>query len=119
MCGLTLGFFGVILCFVGMECTYIGGADKTKDKMLLAGTVLHFAGGKYPTYTCFFVSANDKDVLPSFSLGINNTAVRRCVQYFCLLLIHQQDCPNNLCSQCRARSLTVNFVILINFAIII
>lgn len=45
MCGLTLGFFGVVFCFVGMECTYIGGADKTKDKLLLAGAVFHFAGG--------------------------------------------------------------------------
>ncbi|KAM9347297.1 claudin-10-like [Symphorus nematophorus] len=45
MCGLTLGFFGVVLCFVGMECTYIGGTDKTKDKLLFAGAVFHIAGG--------------------------------------------------------------------------
>ncbi|XP_029386698.1 claudin-10-like [Echeneis naucrates] len=45
MCGLTLGFFGVVLCFLGMECTYIGGADKTKDKMLFAGAVFHVVGG--------------------------------------------------------------------------
>ncbi|XP_068186102.1 claudin 10-like 2 [Antennarius striatus] len=45
MCGLTLGFFAVVLCFLGMECTYIGGANKTKDKMLFAGAVFHFAGG--------------------------------------------------------------------------
>ncbi|XP_044072753.1 claudin-10 [Siniperca chuatsi] len=45
ICGLMLGFFGVVLCFVGMECTYIGGADKTKDKLLLVGAVFHCAGG--------------------------------------------------------------------------
>ncbi|XP_062421029.1 claudin-7-like isoform X3 [Pungitius pungitius] len=45
MCGLTLGFFAVILCFVGMECTYIGGAQKTKDRLLLAGALFHMAGG--------------------------------------------------------------------------
>ncbi|XP_056435358.1 claudin-10 [Gadus chalcogrammus] len=45
MCGLTLGFFGVVCCFAGMECTYIGGATKTKDKFLLAGSVFHFVGG--------------------------------------------------------------------------
>ncbi|XP_071783193.1 claudin-10-like [Centroberyx gerrardi] len=45
MCGLTLGFFGATFCFVGMECTYIGGADKTKDKLLLVGAVFHFVGG--------------------------------------------------------------------------
>ncbi|AWP13178.1 hypothetical protein SMAX5B_018353 [Scophthalmus maximus] len=44
MCGLTLGFFGVVLCFFGMECTYIGGADKGKDKMVLAGAVFHLLG---------------------------------------------------------------------------
>ncbi|XP_034417829.1 claudin-10 [Cyclopterus lumpus] len=44
MCGLTLGFFAVVLCFLGMECTYIGGAQKTKDKMLFAGAVFHIAG---------------------------------------------------------------------------
>ena len=46
MCGLTLGFFGVVCCFAGMECTYIGGATETKDKFLLAGSVFHFVGGK-------------------------------------------------------------------------
>ncbi|XP_029937319.1 claudin-10-like [Myripristis murdjan] len=45
MCGLTLGFFAAVLCFIGMECTYIGGADKTKDKVLFAGAVFHFVGG--------------------------------------------------------------------------
>ncbi|XP_039861579.1 claudin-10 isoform X2 [Maylandia zebra] len=34
-----------LCCFVGMECTYIGGSDKTKDKVLFAGAVLHFVGG--------------------------------------------------------------------------
>uniref|UniRef100_A0A3Q3XDI9 Claudin n=1 Tax=Mola mola TaxID=94237 RepID=A0A3Q3XDI9_MOLML len=45
MCGITLGFFAVVLCFVGMDCTYIGGTDKTKDKLLFAGAVFHFVGG--------------------------------------------------------------------------
>lgn len=52
MCGLTLGFFGVVLCFFGMECTYIGGADKGKDKMVLAGAVFHLLGGEYRAYMC-------------------------------------------------------------------
>ena len=46
MCGLCLGFFAVVCCFVGMECTYIGGGNKTKDRFLLAGSVFHFIGGK-------------------------------------------------------------------------
>lgn len=46
MCGLIFGFIGAVFCFAGMECTYIAGADKTKDKLLLAGAVFHFAGGE-------------------------------------------------------------------------
>lgn len=46
MCGITLGFFAVVLCFIGMECTYIGGADKIKDKLVFAGAVFHFVGGE-------------------------------------------------------------------------
>lgn len=46
MCGITLGFFAVVLCFVGMECTYIGGPNKIKDKLVFAGAVFHFAGGE-------------------------------------------------------------------------
>lgn len=45
MCGITLGFFAVVLCFIGMECTYIGGTDKIKDKLVFAGAVFHFVGG--------------------------------------------------------------------------
>ncbi|XP_061697451.1 claudin 10-like 2 [Syngnathoides biaculeatus] len=45
MCGLTLGFLAAILCFLGMECTYLGGDEPSKDKMLFAGAVFHFVGG--------------------------------------------------------------------------
>ncbi|XP_014900397.1 claudin-10-like [Poecilia latipinna] len=45
MCGLTIGFFAVVCCFVGMECTYIGGAEPTKDKLVFSGAVFHFVGG--------------------------------------------------------------------------
>ncbi|KAB5576698.1 hypothetical protein PHYPO_G00201430 [Pangasianodon hypophthalmus] len=43
--GMFLGLFAAMFCFVGMDCTYIGGGKKTKCKILLIGTVLHFAGG--------------------------------------------------------------------------
>lgn len=43
--GMFLGLFAAIFCFVGMDCTYIGGQEKTKYKILLLGTVHHFAGG--------------------------------------------------------------------------
>ncbi|KAG7331547.1 hypothetical protein KOW79_005516 [Hemibagrus wyckioides] len=43
--GMFLGLFAAIFCFIGMDCTYIGGHEKTKYKILLLGTVLHFTGG--------------------------------------------------------------------------
>ncbi|XP_027009835.1 claudin-10 [Tachysurus fulvidraco] len=43
--GMFLGLFAAIFCFFGMDCTYIGGREKTKRKILLLGTVLHFTGG--------------------------------------------------------------------------
>lgn len=46
MCGITLGFFAVVLCFIGMDCTYIGGGEKLKDQLVFAGAVLHFVGGE-------------------------------------------------------------------------
>uniref|UniRef100_A0A8C4IHX9 Claudin n=1 Tax=Dicentrarchus labrax TaxID=13489 RepID=A0A8C4IHX9_DICLA len=79
MCGLTLGFFGVVLCFVGMDCTYIGGADKTKDKVLLAGAVFHIAGGEIITQnlmylqcimTSYFFTNSRYDLGPPLFLGL-------------------------------------------------
>ncbi|KAG7501913.1 hypothetical protein JOB18_009601 [Solea senegalensis] len=55
MCGLTLGFFAVVLSFLGMECTFIGGGDKTKDKMLFSGAVFHVAGGEYKSYMLVYL----------------------------------------------------------------
>lgn len=111
MCGLTLGFFGVVLCFIGMECTYIGGAEKPKDKMVLAGSVFHFCGGEYSTVQDVLVSVNT--FCPHYFSVSTKPCVRRCVQYFWLLLIHQQGCQNSFCSQCWARSLKVCSVSLI------
>ncbi|XP_034043112.1 claudin-10 isoform X1 [Thalassophryne amazonica] len=45
MCGLAWGSFAAVFCFLRMECTVIGGAKKTKDKLLLTGAACHFAGG--------------------------------------------------------------------------
>lgn len=42
---MSLGFVAIILCFIGMDCTYIGGSEKSKDKTLLSGAVFHFVGG--------------------------------------------------------------------------
>ncbi|KAK2839841.1 hypothetical protein Q5P01_013581 [Channa striata] len=78
MCGLIFGFVGAVLCFVGMECTYIGGTDKTKDKLLLAGAVFHFAGGvsditAYSLYTGRIIRTNFGTVVPGilqYDIGV-------------------------------------------------
>ncbi|XP_048048525.1 claudin-10 [Megalobrama amblycephala] len=45
MVGMSLGFVAAVLCFIGMDCTYIGGSGKTKDKILFSGAAFHFVGG--------------------------------------------------------------------------
>ena len=47
MGGLSLGMLGFVLSLLGMECTYIGGKDKEKNRTLLAGGVCHLTSGKY------------------------------------------------------------------------
>uniref|UniRef100_A0A8C4YYY6 Claudin n=1 Tax=Gadus morhua TaxID=8049 RepID=A0A8C4YYY6_GADMO len=85
MCGLTLGFFGVVCCFAGMECTYIGGATKTKDKFLLAGSVFHFVGGK--DGSCLLRSTRNHNSLRHFVITeqmcfFDQGAIVHCVVYF-------------------------------------
>lgn len=46
MVGMSLGFVAAVLCFIGMDCTYIGGSGKTKDKVLFSGAAFHFVGGE-------------------------------------------------------------------------
>ncbi|KAK7153534.1 hypothetical protein R3I94_007041 [Phoxinus phoxinus] len=45
MAGMSLGFVAAVLCFIGMDCTYIGGSGEHKDKILLSGAAFHFVGG--------------------------------------------------------------------------
>lgn len=46
MAGMSLGFVAAVLCFVGMDCTYIGGSGENKDKILFSGAAFHFVGGE-------------------------------------------------------------------------
>ncbi|KAL7866224.1 hypothetical protein SRHO_G00114710 [Serrasalmus rhombeus] len=43
--GMALGLFAAIFCFIGMDCTYIGGSERTNDIILLTGALFHFIGG--------------------------------------------------------------------------
>ncbi|XP_059403031.1 claudin 10-like 2 [Carassius carassius] len=43
--GMSLGLVAAVLCFIGMDCTYIGGSEKNKDRILFFGAAFHFVGG--------------------------------------------------------------------------
>ncbi|XP_068165548.1 claudin-10-like isoform X2 [Antennarius striatus] len=44
MIGLSLGLTGTVITFLGLECTYIGGDQRSKDRMLTTGSALHLLG---------------------------------------------------------------------------
>uniref|UniRef100_A0A8C5I3A3 Claudin-10-like n=1 Tax=Gouania willdenowi TaxID=441366 RepID=A0A8C5I3A3_GOUWI len=45
MAGLSLGMLGFVLSLLGMECTYIGGKDRSKYKKIYAGGWCHIIAG--------------------------------------------------------------------------
>nr|AHH91481.1 claudin10e [Tetraodon nigroviridis] len=45
MSGLSLGMLGFVLSLLGMECTFIGGKDRSKHKKIYAGGCCHIASG--------------------------------------------------------------------------
>ncbi|KAF0046255.1 hypothetical protein F2P81_002784 [Scophthalmus maximus] len=45
MAALTLGMLGFVLSLMGMECTFIGGKDRSKYKKIYAGGCCHVTSG--------------------------------------------------------------------------
>lgn len=45
MSGLSLGMLGFVLSLLGMECTFIGGKDRSKHKKIYAGGCCHITSG--------------------------------------------------------------------------
>ncbi|XP_051753191.1 claudin-10 [Ctenopharyngodon idella] len=45
MSGMAVGMLGFILSLVGMECTYIGGKDKEKNRSVFTGGICHVTSG--------------------------------------------------------------------------
>ncbi|XP_062236968.1 claudin-10 [Platichthys flesus] len=45
MAALSLGALGFVLSLLGMECTFIGGKDRSKQKKIYAGGCCHIVGG--------------------------------------------------------------------------
>lgn len=51
--GLSVGMLGFVLSLMGMECTHIGGKDRSKHKKIYTGGWCHVIGGKQTqTSTC-------------------------------------------------------------------
>lgn len=48
MAALTLGMLGFVLSLMGMECTFIGGKDRSKYKKIYAGGCCHVTSGTCP-----------------------------------------------------------------------
>lgn len=46
MSGLSLGMLGFVLSLLGMECTFIGGKDRSKYRKIYAGGCCHIISGK-------------------------------------------------------------------------
>uniref|UniRef100_A0A3B4U2W3 Claudin 10e n=1 Tax=Seriola dumerili TaxID=41447 RepID=A0A3B4U2W3_SERDU len=51
MAALTLGMLGFVLSLLGMECTFIGGKDRSKYKKIYAGGWCHIVSGKDTYYS--------------------------------------------------------------------
>lgn len=47
MSGMAVGVLASILSLVGMECTYIGGKDKEKNRSVFTGGICHITSGKF------------------------------------------------------------------------
>ncbi len=45
MAALSLGMLGFVLSLMGMECTFIGGKDRSKYKKIYAGGWCHIVSG--------------------------------------------------------------------------
>ncbi|XP_062853251.1 claudin-10 [Trichomycterus rosablanca] len=70
MGGVAVGMLGFVLSMVGMECTYIGGKKKEKNRTLFTGSLCHIISGVlaaagYAVYACH-ISAEFFN--PSFTL---------------------------------------------------
>ncbi|XP_034408806.1 uncharacterized protein LOC117744948 [Cyclopterus lumpus] len=49
MASLSLGMLGFVLSLLGMECTFIGGKDRSKNKKVYAGAWCHVVSGLLST----------------------------------------------------------------------
>ncbi|XP_061083169.1 claudin-10-like [Conger conger] len=62
MIGLSVGMLGFVLCLTGMECTYIGGKDKHKNRTALTGALCHIIGAmsSFAAYVVYAYHVSDE-----------------------------------------------------------
>lgn len=67
MSALALGMLGFVLSLLGMECTYIGGKDRSKYKKIYAGGWCHIISGKWSKSLRFLRLATHSRFYPFYS----------------------------------------------------
>lgn len=50
MMGLCLGLIGTVLTFFGLECTYIGGDQRSNDRMLVTASAFHLVSCEWDLF---------------------------------------------------------------------
>ncbi|KAM3585462.1 uncharacterized protein V6R79_018015 [Siganus canaliculatus] len=68
MAGLSLGMLGFVLSLLGMECTFIGGKDRSKYKKIYVGGCFHIISGLLSTsgYAVYAQHVSVEYFSPSF-----------------------------------------------------
>lgn len=60
MGGISIGMLGFILSLVGMECTYIGGKEKEKNRAIFVGSLCHTTSGTKINFLNYYTFDHDK-----------------------------------------------------------
>ncbi|XP_041822142.1 claudin-10-like isoform X2 [Chelmon rostratus] len=84
MVGLCLGLIGTVLTFFGLECTRIGGDQRSKDRMLMTASASHLVGSMKLDHPCTSAWWG----VSSFSLAVQFT-----VRLHAELTIQKADTP--------------------------
>uniref|UniRef100_A0A8C9R423 Claudin 10e n=1 Tax=Scleropages formosus TaxID=113540 RepID=A0A8C9R423_SCLFO len=68
MSALCMGVLAFVLSFMGLECTYIGGKEPGKRKLLISGAFLHILSGllSFTGYVCYAHQVSAEYFNPNF-----------------------------------------------------
>uniref|UniRef100_A0A3Q1FAP1 Claudin-10-like n=1 Tax=Acanthochromis polyacanthus TaxID=80966 RepID=A0A3Q1FAP1_9TELE len=80
--GLCLGLIGATLMFFGMECTRIGGDQRSKNRTLITASAFHVLGCEYDLFVVCAQKAS----------GVLMTPTRRSVLFFFPCFLDAPSC---------------------------